>query len=220
MKNILVIGDSGGIGGALRGHFEARGDQVRGLSRKKDGFDVCNPEHAEHQLQNVGSSFDQVWVALGVLTGARDTPEKSLRELDATEMARVLAVNCIGPALVLKHAKKLLTRQGQPMIAVLSARVGSIGDNRSGGWYSYRASKAALNQMVHTAAIELSRSHRTGVCVALHPGTVETHFTSGFPNAPKVSATDSAGNLIAVAEGLIPEDSGGFFDWRGERVPW
>ncbi|MEE2944244.1 MAG: SDR family NAD(P)-dependent oxidoreductase [Pseudomonadota bacterium] len=220
MEQILIIGDSGGIGAALREAFEARGAYVAGLSRSGDGFDVTYPGRAEAALESLQGPYDQIWIALGVLTGAAERPEKSLAELDAVEMVGVLAVNTVGPALVMKHAKRLLSRDRSARLVALSARVGSIGDNRAGGWYSYRASKAGLNQVLHTAAIELKRSHKQAVCVAMHPGTVATSFTSGFPSAPKVTSKEAAQNLIKVVEGLQPEDSGGFFDWRGHSVPW
>lgn len=220
MERILIIGDSGGIGAALREAFEARGAHVTGLSRSRDGFDVTYPGRAESALERLQGPYDQIWIALGVLTGAAERPEKSLAELDAVEMAGVLAVNTVGPALVMKHAKRLLSRDGSARLIALSARVGSIGDNRAGGWYSYRASKAALNQVLHTAAIELKRSHKQAVCVAMHPGTLATSFTSGFPNAPKVTGAEAAQNLIKVVEALQPKDSGGFFDWQGHPVPW
>jgi NAD(P)-dependent dehydrogenase (short-subunit alcohol dehydrogenase family) len=99
--------------------------------------------------------------------------------------------------------------------------VGSIGDNRFGGWYSYRTAKAALNQMIHTGAIELGRSHREAICVALHPGTVATPFTEKYLGRhPAVTPDEAAAHLLSVIDGLGPEDTGGFFNWKGERVPW
>ena len=110
-------------------------------------------------------------------------------------MADVFAVNAIGPALILKEVPKLLTKDG--VCAVLSARVGSIGDNQIGGWYSYRASKAALNQIVHGAAIEIGRSHKNAKVVALHPGTVETPFTANYAARHKtIPAEEAAANLF------------------------
>ena len=107
------------------------------------------------------------------------------------------------------------------VFAALSARVGSIGDNRLGGWYSYRTAKAALNQMIHTAAIELSRKRPESVCVALHPGTVATPFTEKYLGRhPSVTPQEAAQNLLAVLDGLGPRDTGLFFDWQGERVAW
>jgi NAD(P)-dependent dehydrogenase (short-subunit alcohol dehydrogenase family) len=107
------------------------------------------------------------------------------------------------------------------VFAALSARVGSIGDNRIGGWYAYRAAKAALNQIVHTGAIELARSHRQAVCVALHPGTVATRFTEKYAGRhPTVAPEQAAANLLSVIDGLGPDQTGRFFDWAGTPVPW
>jgi len=131
------------------------------------------------------------------------------------------ALNAVGPALVLRHASKLMPGDRRAVFAVLSARVGSIGDNRLGGWISYRSAKAAVNQIVHTAAIELSRSHPQSICVALHPGTVETPFTEKYLGRHHaVPPEEAAGNLLNVVDGLTPAESGGFFDWAGKAVPW
>lgn len=131
-------------------------------------------------------------------------------------------MNAIGPALLMKHFLPLLPRQGRSVFATLSARVGSIGDNRLGGWYGYRASKAALNQFVRTAAIELGRRQPAAICVALHPGTVATSLSAPFVKAGlDVQTTDqAAGRLIDVIDHLPPGSSGGFFDHRGDPVPW
>ena len=135
-------------------------------------------------------------------------------------MAQVMAVNAIGPALLLRHAPRLLPRHGRSVVAVLTARVGSIGDNGLGGWYSYRASKAAANQIVRTAAIEIGRRYKEAAVVALHPGTVATSFTKNFPGYQKVAPEAAAENLLRVIDGIGPEQSGRFFDWAGEEVPW
>ena len=131
------------------------------------------------------------------------------------------ALNAIGPALVLSHAHDLLPRDRPSVLAVLSARVGSIGDNRIGGWISYRSAKAAVNQIVHTAAIELARTHKQAAVVSLHPGTVATAFTEKYLGRhPAVPAQDAAGNLIRVIEGLSVAQTGQFFDYSGASVPW
>ena len=127
----------------------------------------------------------------------------------------------LAPHLALRHAADLLPRDRTSTFAVLSARVGSIGDNRIGGWVSYRSAKAAVNQIVHTAAIELARSHKQAICVALHPGTVATAFTEKYLGRhPAVSPSEAAENLLSVIDGLTPGDSGGFRDWAGKEVPW
>lgn len=219
MQQALVIGASGGIGAAVAQNLRARGVAVTGLSRSENGLEVTDEGSVRAALGALDGPYDLVFVATGQLKGAGAPPEKAISALTAESMLSQFAVNAIGPALVLKHAMRLLPRDRRAVFAALSARVGSIGDNRLGGWYSYRAAKAALNQVVHTGAIELARSHRKSVCVALHPGTVDTEFTAGY-NAPKVSAPQAAANLLAVIDGLGPEDSGGFFDWAGKQVPW
>ncbi|MGX9351173.1 SDR family NAD(P)-dependent oxidoreductase [Shimia sp. W99] len=220
MEKALIIGASGGIGSALAEHLAARGVAVTGLSRRGDGFDITDAESVERHLAALYGPFDLVFVASGQLVSTRERPEKSLREVSAEELAAQFAVNAIGPALVLRHAPRLLPRKGRSVFAVLSARVGSIGDNRAGGWYSYRASKAAVNQIVHTSAIELGRTHREAICVALHPGTVATAFTAEYPGHDKVAAPQAAANLVRVMDGLDPRDTGQFFDWAGKGVPW
>ncbi len=158
----------------------------------------------------------------GILHGEGLQPEKSWREFDAQKLADAFAVNAIGPALLMKHFLPLLPPEGKCMFATLSARVGSIGDNRLGGWYGYRASKAALNQFVRTAAVELRRRRREAVCVALHPGTVDTRLSSPFGKSglEVQSPEDAAQRVLAVIDRLGPSESGGFFDHRAIRVPW
>ncbi len=218
-KHALVIGASGGIGKALAAELEDRGDLVTRLSRQQDGIDITSEKDVYEKLGDLQSKFDLVIVATGILSGSGG-PEKSIRALSAEEMAMLFAVNAIGPALVLKHAKQLFRRDQRAVFAVLSARVGSIGDNTLGGWYSYRASKAALNQLLRTASIELKRTHKQLICTALHPGTVATEFTSNYPNHATVQPQQAAENLINVIEQLSPKDSGHFFDWAGKEVPW
>lgn len=220
MTDVLLIGDSGGIGGALKQGLKKRGARVTGLSRRRDGLDFQNPAEIDRIMAAQTGPYDMILVATGVLNLHSEGPEKNLRAVSAEEMAASFAVNCIGPALVLRHAPRLLRKQGVAKCAVLSARVGSIGDNKLGGWHSYRASKAALNQVVRCAAIELARGNKQSVCVALHPGTVQTKFSNGYPAAPKVTPEAAAENLLDVLNRLGPKDTGGFFDWRGDAVAW
>ena len=137
-------------------------------------------------------------------------------------MAKAFALNAIGPALIMKHILPLLPREGRSVFATLSAKVGSIGDNSLGGWYSYRASKAALNQLLRTAAIECSRTRPEAICVALHPGTVETGLSSPFARTGlDVQTPDAcARHLLAVIDALAPGDTGTFRSYRGEIIPW
>lgn len=220
MDRALVIGETGGIGGAVAAALRGRGAAVTGLSRR-DGLDVTDADAVERVLGAVAGPFDLVLIATGILAPPHGAPEKALRAIGAMAMAEVLAVNAIGPALLLREVPRLIPRVGRSVVAVLSARVGSIGDNRLGGWHSYRASKAALNQIVRGAAIEFGRTHRDAICVALHPGTVATGFGAGHgARHPAVPPEEAASHLLHVIGGLTPAHTGGFFDWRGEAVPW
>jgi len=221
MKKLLIIGASGGIGAALADAARGRGVQVTGLSRSADGFDITDEASVEAHLSALEGPFDGLIVATGALEIGGAGPEKSIRAVTAQAMADQFAVNAIGPALVLRHAARLLPREGRSVCAVLTARVGSIGDNRIGGWTSYRAAKAAANQIVHTTAIELGRTHPELICVALHPGTVQTPFTAKYLGRhPAVPASEAAENLLRVMEGLSVAQTGGFYDWAGTEVQW
>lgn len=216
----LVIGASGGIGSALVQTLRQRGEVVE-LSRSGDGLDVTDETLVAAALGKLEPEFDLVVVATGALVLGGVGPEKTLRAVTAAGLAAQFAVNAIGPALVMKHALRLLPRDRVSRLAVLSARVGSIGDNQLGGWYGYRAAKAALNQLLRTAAIEAARTHPQSVLVALHPGTVETGLAPAQrAGHPAVSPKVAAGHLLRVLEALGPEASGRFYDWKGEVVPW
>jgi NAD(P)-dependent dehydrogenase (short-subunit alcohol dehydrogenase family) len=221
MKRALVAGVSGGLGQAVAAALAARGVAVTGLSRSGQGFDVTDEASIACALGALEGPFDLVFVATGALEIARYRPEKALRALDPAALEAQFALNATGPALVLKHALPLLPRDRRVVFAALSARVGSIGDNRLGGWYSYRASKAALNQLLRTAAIEVARTHPEAILAALHPGTVATRFTEKYLGRhPTVEPAEAARNLLEVIERLTPAESGGFFDWAGKKVPW
>ena len=220
MEKVLIIGSTGGIGSALVRSYTKRGAQVVGLSRSRDGLDITDADAVARVLTGHGP-FDRVVVATGALEIAGAGPEKTIKRLDPRAMLDQFALNAVGPALVLSHAHRLLRRESQSVFAVLSARVGSIADNRIGGWIGYRSAKAAVNQVVRTASIELARTHKKATVVALHPGTVATAFTEKYLGRhPAVAADDAAGNLIAVMDGLRPDQTGRFFDYSGAEVPW
>lgn len=224
----IVVGSSGGIGSALQERLlaQSRFSAVLGLGRRSspplDLTDEASVAVVARHVAGLGADVRLVIDASGILHGDGLSPEKSWHDLDAAQMARAFAVNAIGPALLMKHFLPLLPRQGRSVFATLSARVGSIGDNRLGGWYSYRASKAALNQLVRTASIELARRQPAALCVALHPGTVATSLSSPFVKAGLDVQTpeQAAGRLLDVIDRLPPGSSGGFFDHRGDPVPW
>ncbi len=223
----VVFGAGGGIGAAIleaiavAQHFEHVMAFGRGTSPPIDLLDEDSLERAASFAAQRGE-LRLVIDATGFLHDDRQRPEKSWRELDAAKLARSFALNAIGPALIMKHMLPRLPRSGKTVFATLSARVGSIGDNRLGGWYSYRASKAALNQLVRTAAVELARRSPDALCIALHPGTVATALSAPFAATGLEihSPAAAARNLLAVVDQLTADANGGFFDWRGQPVPW
>lgn len=220
----VVIGASGGIGAALAARLasDPRVTRIHGFSRRSAiPLDLTN----EASIAAAAASVEAprlVIVATGLLQDAAQAPEKRLADLDPARLARSFQVNAIGPALVLKHFAPRLPREGKSALAVLTARVGSIADNRLGGWYGYRGSKAAANQFVRTAAVELAARRRDAICVALHPGTVDTPlsapFQRGVPAEKLFTADFAAERLLAVIEGLTAAQTGGFFAWDGQPI--
>jgi len=220
MDRVLVIGASGGIGRALCAALAHQGYEVLRRARSETGFDITDEASVTAGLAGL-SDLAGVIVATGALEIAGAAPEKRLSDLRAAAMLDQFRLNALGPALVLSHLPRLLRRKGRGVCAVLSARVGSIGDNRAGGWISYRTAKAAVNQVVKTAAIELRRTHPESICVAIHPGTVRTAMTHAYVGRhPAVSPEAAAQNILRVLEGVSPRDTGGFYDWAGKAVPW
>lgn len=169
--------------------------------------------------------LDLVMNCAGLLhDGAGIGPERRLADIDPAHIARSFAVNATGPLLVAKHFAPLFPRRDRVVFASLSARVGSIGDNRLGGWYGYRASKAAQNMFTRNLSVELKRRSRGIVCVALHPGTVDTELSRPFqgrvPADRLFTAERAAQQLLEVVNGLGPQDNGAFFAWDGQPIPW
>lgn len=221
----VVIGASGGIGSALAAGQEAQGRKVLRLSRREHGLDLADEDSIAAAAARLdGELLDRLIVATGLLHDEVQQPERALKQLDAQRLLRSFAVNAVGPALILKHFAPLLPRDQTSVIALLSARVGSIADNRLGGWYGYRASKAALNQLVRTAAIEVARTRALATIVALHPGTVNTAlsepFQKGVPAEQLFTPEQAAIRLLEVIDRVGPAQNGGFFDYKGEPIPF
>lgn len=230
-----IFGASGGIGGALVEALLARGYETihagtRGNWSHEDPrvrafhFDYDSPPTMAAAADRMAHHPpDLVIVATGALTLRNGAgPEKTYRSIESEEMARAFLLNTIGPALVAKHMLPLFPRQGRRIFAALSARVGSIGDNRVGGWHSYRASKAALNMLIRNFATELRRTRPDALAVGLHPGTVDTAlskpFQANLPQGQLFTPQRSADALLDVLHGLGPDDSGHVFAWDGQRL--
>jgi len=233
-----VFGAGGGIGGAmvrtLAGDprcgavhagfrmppvdIDAR---VRGFS-----FDLEEEASLAAAAGQIGADgpLDLVIVATGVLHAEGLEPEKSWRSLQADPLLRAFAINAVGPALIGKHLLPHLARPGKAVFAALSARVGSISDNRLGGWHAYRASKAALNMLVRTLSVELARSHREAVCITLHPGTVDTALSAPYQRGVRperlFTADLAAGQLLSVIDRSSSAQTGLMLDWTGSEIPF
>jgi NAD(P)-dependent dehydrogenase (short-subunit alcohol dehydrogenase family) len=230
----LVIGASGGLGAAMLAQLRASGNysQVLGLSRSSTiedapQLDITQEASVEASaawlaLRCANQALRLLVVATGLLHTRGQGPERSLAQLDAAYLQQVMAVNAMGPALLLKHVAPLLPREGAVKLVFISAKVGSIGDNALGGWYGYRASKAALNQIVKTASIELARRNKSTCCVAMHPGTVATALSEPFAKTGLNvrPAETAAQEILQVVNGLSPADNGKFWDYQGHELPW
>ena len=225
----VVIGASGGIGGALREALIDEGtfDKVHGFARSATGaehLDLTDEASiaAAAAIVAKGPAPTLIVVATGLLHDGEFGPEKAMQELDPAWLARGFAVNTIGPALVAKHFLPLMAGTGRTVFAVLSARIGSITDNKLGGWYGYRASKAALNMMVRTIAIEQKRRNDRSIVVALHPGAVDTDLSRPFQgNVTPGTLLDparAAVQLLDAIDGLKAPDTGRHFAWDGAEI--
>ena len=224
----VVIGASGAIGNALLVRLQTAFGASHAIGFSRSGVPsldlTCEASIADaaRRISKLEALPRLIIDATGFLHGDGAMPEKSLHQLDVQHLTKSFALNAIGPALLMKHFLPLLPRTGKAMFATLSARVGSIGENQLGGWYGYRASKAALNQLVRTAAIELRRQAPEAICVAMHPGTVDSRLSAPFAKRGLEvrSPSEAAGNLLDVIDRMLPADSGNFLDYRGKSVAW
>ncbi|WP_299327871.1 SDR family NAD(P)-dependent oxidoreductase [Parasphingopyxis sp.] len=225
----IVIGASGGIGRALADALETEGKHARIIRLSRSGgpdgaIDIQDEASIAAAAEGLADTPPPslIFVATGILHDGPAGPEKTMRELDAAWLSRNFAVNTIGPVLVAKHFLPLMPKSEPATFAALSARVGSISDNRLGGWYGYRASKAALNMMIRNLAIEHRRKNDRAIIVGLHPGTVDTPLSEPFQrNVPAKQLFDperAALQLLDVLDGLKPSDSGHIFAWDGEEI--
>ncbi|AFY70803.1 short-chain dehydrogenase/reductase SDR [Thalassoporum mexicanum PCC 7367] len=233
---VAVIGASGGIGSAFVDHLvaETRVSQIYAFSRSPQSY--RHPKVSSHAIDyateksiaaaaaQIPSPLDLVIVTTGLLHNERIQPEKSMRALTTEAFMAAFQVNTIGPALVAKHFLPKLSKKRNTVFAVLSARLSSISDNYLGGWYAYRASKAALNMVLKNAAIETTRRNKLAAIVGLHPGTVDTALSEPFqanvPDCKLFTPAYASACLLQVINQVTPADSGDLFAWDGSRIPF
>ncbi|NRB10303.1 MAG: SDR family NAD(P)-dependent oxidoreductase [Rickettsiaceae bacterium] len=236
--NVVVIGASGGIGsGFVENLIQEQNvlnincfsrheiwpyDLKEGLKLEWGYLDLEDEESIKAAASKISRELpiDILILATGMLYNDTILPEKSLSELSTEKFQKLFMINTIGPALIAKYFTPYLRRDKKSIFTMLSARVGSIGDNNFGGWYSYRTSKAALNMLIKNVAIELARKYKQAIVVGLHPGTVDTKLSQPFQsNIDKVfTANEAAINLIKVMNKLTPDDTGSVFDWAGKII--
>lgn len=233
----IVFGASGGIGAELVSQLSRRADisRIHAVSRSgaaASGKIVCHAADitVESDLASLVEALKNeddirlVIVATGILSdGEALQPEKSYRQQSIQAFERVFRVNTFGPALVARYFIPLMPRKGRAVFSALSARVGSIGDNRLGGWHAYRASKAALNMLLRNYAIEQARRNSDFIVAGLHPGTVDTGLSQPFqgnvPAGQLFTPQNAASHLLRVVDSLTPADTGKCFDWAGKEIP-
>ena len=234
-KNVVIIGASGSIGSALtRLYSDENSTRVFAFSRKKTNISLPNvvEDHIdlvnEDSISVVASKYfgeveiDSLIIASGALHTKDFFPEKSLRDISVEKFQTIFAINSIGPALIFKHFNKFLSRDRPGILAAISARVGSISDNQLGGWYSYRASKAALNMIIKNTSIEVRRRCPKAIVVGLHPGTVNSKlsepFQSNVPTEKLFTSQYAANKLKNVLDALNIDDNGKCWDFNGSLI--
>jgi NAD(P)-dependent dehydrogenase (short-subunit alcohol dehydrogenase family) len=234
-RNIAVIGASGSIGSTFVHHFASdASNNILAFSRTVTDFNLPNVYsdtidfHDESTIQQAAEAasksgpLDLVIVATGILHNASMMPEKSIRQLSAENFEKAFLTNTVGPALIAKHFLPLMKRSDRNVFAALSARVGSISDNRLGGWHAYRASKAALNMTLKTISIEMAMRQKNTIVVGLHPGTVDSQLSKPFqgnvPESQLFTPEYSVEKLVSVIDRLTPGDSGKVFAWDGLEI--
>ena len=218
----LVFGASGGIGQAFSRFLEDKlgSENVVNVSRSFDGFEISDEEKILKFSESIEGTFNLIINATGVLQTTEEGPEKTINVVKQKSMIDMMTINAIGPALLLKNFSKKLDKTKFSVFVNLSARVGSITDNRLGGWISYRSSKAALNQIIKTSSIEINRRNKNAICVGLHPSTVKTRFTEKFQNTTEtISPDESVKMMMNVVENLSVDDNGYCFAYDGTVIP-
>ena len=220
----VVIGSTGGIGAAfvnlLKGDDQC-GEAIEFSRSTWPAIKFDDENSIKSAAGSIEGEINLIIDATGFLSDEIIKPEKSIKTLEPQNMTRLFELNAMGPALLMKHFTPLMPRKSRAIFATLSARVGSVGDNNLGGWYSYRASKAALNMFLKCTAIEVARNKHEAICVALHPGTVETSLSDPFAGErERFTPENSAKQMLQVLDGLKPDQTGTFWDYKGDAVEW
>ena len=235
MRKVAVIGSSGAIGSAFVDHYinDQSINSIFSFSRSSIGIDNNKVKHFSIDIENENSvqdaaksveeiNFDEIIIASGLLHTNEFGPEKSIKDLKADNILKILNVNTVGPAIIGKHFLPLLNKNNKSVMAFLSARVGSISENKLGGWYAYRASKSALNQIIKTFSIELKRTNPKAIIIGLQPGTVDSELSAPFKrsvsNNKLFSAEYSASQLLGVIKRADESSSGNLISWDGEII--
>ena len=235
MRKVAVIGSSGAIGRAFVDHYinDQSINSIFSFSRSSIGIDNNKVKHFSIDIENENSvqdaaksveetNFDEIIIASGLLHTNEFGPEKSIKDLKADNILKVLNVNTVGPAIIGKYFLPLLNKDNKSVMAFLSARVGSISENKLGGWYAYRASKSALNQIIKTFSIELKRTNPKAIIIGLQPGTVDSELSAPFKrsvsNNKLFSAEYSASQLLGVIKRADESTSGNLISWDGEII--
>ena len=225
----LIIGGTGSIGSAVANELKSKNfTSIISLSRSSepslDLLDESSIQEAAAFIKKKSKPISLLFDATGILhdKDLNQMPEKTYKNIDFLFMKKNFEINVMGPALIIKHFLPLLDTEQKSIFSTLSAKVGSISDNRYGGWYSYRASKAALNQIIKTTSIELKVKNKNAICVAIHPGTVTSKLSKPFQknNLKIQSKEESAKNIVQILENLQLADSGSFLNWDGSEIRW
>ena len=235
MKSVAIIGSSGAIGRAFLDAYIADKEisNIYSISRTEVesndkriihiNIDVTDEVSVKAAASQIGENrLDKLIVATGILHTELFGPEKSIKDIKIENFVKIFSVNAFGPALIGKYFLPLMKKDKKSIAAFLSARVGSISENKLGGWYAYRASKSALNQIIKNFSIEAKRTNPTGIIIGLQPGTVKSKLSEPFQKNVKkgklLLPKDSVKSLIRVIENVMQNDSGKIFDWKGEEI--
>ena len=223
MNRVLVIGANGTLGSAIVAHLQQLKFDVVSLSQNETDYSEQSLQ-SHYELLKQGDAFEMIFCCIGTLHNHVVTPEKRLGQLNEQALSEYFRINTIIPSLCLRFFHRLLSKQAPSKFVFLSAMVGSIGDNKLGGWYGYRSSKSALNMMIKTASIEVKRTNKQACLAVIHPGTTQgplsKPFATGISKDKYYTREQSAQRIVNVTAQLTADQTGQFFNWDGSNLPW